>query len=429
MSLWHMAWGYLWNRKLTTALTILSVALAVGLIAAVLTLREETERRFVEEGQEWDFVVGAKGDPLKIVLSTVYYLGSITGNINLEDLERLRADERVKEAYPVCLGDTFQGYRIVGTAPELFEHEWTYREGSPFKLAQGKFFDGPMQVVLGATVAETSGRQLSDFVVGTHGLVDSAYAHEHKAQKYTVVGILERSFTPNDRALFCSVDSIWQVHAEDPVDSLYAEEEPEENDEQGEHDHENDPGHGHEHGRQITAVLVKLHSPADRFQFGPWVNNNFNAIAATPVQEINKFYDQMLETVKAVLLIIGYLVVVISSLSILIGLYLSILQRKRDLAIMRALGASRGEIFGSVIIEAFLVTALGLAAGWLMAILACWGISAYLVTRIGFSVSALTMTADMITAFSVVVLMGMVAGLLPAWQAYRSDVARDLAEL
>ena len=427
MSLWHMAWGYLWNRRLTTFLTILSVALAVGLIAAVLTLREETERRFVEEGQEWDFVVGAEGDPLKIVLSTVYYLGSMTGNINLEDLERLKKDERVKEAYPICLGDTFQGYRIVGTVPELFEHEWTYREGSPFKLVEGgEFFDEPMEVVLGATVAETSGRQLGDFVVGTHGLVDSAYAHEHKAQKYTVVGILERSFTPNDRALFTSTESVWQVHEKDPVDSLYAVEEPEEEDEQDGHDHEQD----HEHGKQITAVLVKLHSPADRFQFRPWVNNNFdNAMAAIPIQEINTFYDTMLETVKAVLLIIGYLVVVISSLSILIGLYLSILQRKRDLAIMRALGASRGEIFGSVIIEAFWVTVLGLATGWLMAILACWGISAYLVTRIGFSVSALTLTADMVTAFSVVMLMGMVAGLLPAWQAYRSDVARDLAEL
>ncbi len=424
MSLWHMAWGYLWNRKLTTFLTILSVALAVGLIAAVLTLREETERRFVEEGQEWDFVVGAKGDPLKIVLSSVYYLGSVTGAINLSDLDRLKADERVKEAYPICLGDTFQGYRIVGTVPELFEHEWTYREGSPFKLAQGEFFDEPMEVVLGATVAETSGRQLGDAVVGTHGLVDSAYAHKHKAQKYTVVGILERSFTPNDRAIFTSTDSVWQVHEEDPVDSMY---EVEEHEEEAGHDHEH--AHGEECGRLISAVLVKLHSPADRFQFGTWVNNNFNAMGAIPIQEINTFYDTMLETVKAVLLIIGYLVVVISSLSILIGLYLSILQRKRDLAIMRALGASRGEIFGSVIIEAFLVTVLGLLAGWLMAILACWGISAYLVTRIGFSVSALTLTADMVTAFSVVMLMGMVAGLLPAWQAYRSDVARDLAEL
>ncbi|HPO30135.1 MAG TPA: ABC transporter permease, partial [Candidatus Hydrogenedentes bacterium] len=119
MSLWHIAWRYLWNRKLTTVLTILSVALGVGLIVSVLTLREETQRRFEQEGQAFDLVVGAKGNPLQLVLSTVYFLDVPTGNIKKDMLEALRGMEDVEGAFPVAMGDTFRGFRIVGTTLDL----------------------------------------------------------------------------------------------------------------------------------------------------------------------------------------------------------------------------------------------------------------------------------------------------------------------
>ena len=442
MSLWHIAWSYLWNRKLTTFMTIISVALAVGLITAVLTLREETRKRFEEEGQEFDMVVGAKGNPLQLVLSAVYYLDAPTGNIHLSDLEYIKRDERVRSAFPINLGDSYRGqYRIVGTSREFMDVEFVRTERQPFALAKGRYFETAMEAVVGASVAENEGLEIGKTFVGTHGFVDSPYAHVHENQPYTVVGIMERSGTPNDRAIFCSLDSVWKVHQHDAVDDMYVDPDAEDGDQggehaEGEHDESHEGEHDHEHAHEhnpddpmVTAVLVMLHSPAMRFQFKTKINNNLNAMAAVPIQEIQKLYDQLLGTAKAVLLAIGYLVVVISSLSILIGLYLSILQRKRDLAIMRALGASSGEIFGSVIIEAFWVTVLGLAAGWALGCLVCWGLSSYLVTKIGFTASAVTLTADMVTAYSAVILMGMVAGVLPAWQAYRTDVARDLAEL
>jgi putative ABC transport system permease protein len=129
------------------------------------------------------------------------------------------------------------------------------------------------------------------------------------------------------------------------------------------------------------------------------------------------------------MLAIGFLVMIISSLSILIGLYLSILQRKRDLAVMRALGAAAGEVFGAVLIEAFWVTLLGIGFGYVGGIAVTSAIGAYLAQTIGFTVSVLRPTPDMISAYSIIVLMGMAAGLLPAWQAYRTDIAHDLAEL
>ncbi len=410
MSLWRIAWSYLWNRKLTTALTILSVALGVGLISAVLTLREETQRRFEEEGQAFDIVIGAKGNPLQLVLSTVYFLDAPTGNMDISIFNELKEHEDVVAAFPIGMGDTYRGYRIVGTTSDLMDFTWGDR--TPYALAEGRYFEDSFEVVIGANVAEDTRLTLGSTFYGTHGFVDSPYAEVHDDHPYTVVGIMERSGSPNDRAIFCNIQDVWDVH--DHCD------------------------HHHEHGAEcdhrrphddITAALIKLASPAIRFEFKELVNRNYNAMAAIPIQEIQKLYEQLLGIAKLVLLAIGYLVVAISALSILIGLYMAILQRKRDLAIMRALGATRGEIFGAVIIEAFWVTLLGVGAGWLMGALVCAVLNQYLVAQVGFHVSAVHLTADLVAAYSAVILMGLIAGILPAWQAYRTDVARDLAEL
>ncbi len=415
MSLWRIAWSYLWNRKLTTVMTIISVALGAGLISTVLTLREETQRRFEEEGQAFDLVIGAKGNPLQLVLSTVYFLDMPTGNMDAHEFEEIRAMEDVTAAFPVAMGDTYKGYRIVGTERGLMDFTWGERK--PYALAEGRYFEKPFEAVLGAAAARDSRLKVGDTFTGTHGFVAAPGADDDHADKpYTVVGIMALSGTPNDRAIFCDIESVWDAHS-------HGGEEAEEG-----HDHEHEHEHGHAH-EEITAALVKLASPALRFEYKDNINKNFNVMAAVPVNEVQKLYEQLLGTAKTVLLAIGYLVVVISSMSILIGLYMSILQRRRDLAVMRALGATRGEIFGAVLIEALWVTLLGLAVGWAVGSLVCWALGVYLTTRLGFQISAVSFSADLVTAYSAVVLMGLLAGMLPAWQAYRTDVARDLAEL
>ncbi len=430
MSLWHLAWSYLWNRRFTTFLTIFSVALGVGLISTVLTLREETRKRFEEEGQYWDIVVGAKeNSPLQLVLSTLYFLDTPMRTISWADYERLLQDEDVKAAFPIGMGDTYKNYRVVATDAAIFDfNDWGAGRSDPYVIDKGRAFEKPFEAVIGAAVAESTGLAIGGTFLTTHGFMAMAGV-EHEDHPYTVVGILRRSGTPNDRAIFSDMESIWQAHAHGDDDGHEGHEEDEGHAGHEGHEGHDHEGHDHEGERKITAVLVKLESPALRFQFRDRVNIGYNAMGVIPVLEIKRLYDQVLGIAKTVLLAIGYLVAVVSSISILIGLYMAILQRKRDLAIMRALGASRGEIFGAVIIEAFWVTLLGLASGWFLGTAVCFAMGMYLTRAVGFEVSAISMTPDLVTAYSAVLLMGLLAGILPAWQAYRSDVARDLAEL
>jgi len=422
MSLWHIAWSYLWNRRFTTVMSIISLALSVGLISTVLTLREQTRRRFEEEGQSFDMVVGAKGNPLQLVLSAVYFLDLPKGTMSMDEFEQIKSEEdQVQAAFPICMGDTFKGFRLVGTTPDLFDYKWGSDLEKGFELADGKCFEKPFEAVMGAVVAESSDLRVGDTFYSTHGAIGG---HIHENHPYTVCGILERSHSPNDRAIFCDVESIFAAH--------------EHTDHEGEDDHEDELEHEEEEmlfddgigvRGKVSAVLVKLHSPIYRYEFRDMVNTEYNAMAVIPIEQIQQLYEQLLGTAKAVLLAIGYLVVVISSITIMIGLYMSILQRRRDLAIMRALGASPGEIFGSILIEAFWVSILGLAAGWAVGTGVCWTLGLYMTRKVGFQVGAITWTADLVTAYSIVILVGLIAGLLPAIQAYRTNVARDLAHV
>jgi len=436
MNTFQIAWGYLWSRKVITGLTVLAVALGVSLISSVLTLRQETERRFVEEGQAFDAVVGAKGSPLQLVLSTPYYMDNSVGNIPWEEYEMLREhdwvelvdlnDNGVKDypaVFPIGLGDTFGNARIVGTIPDLFKHKWTSPSSGeitrPFTIAEGRAFEAPFEAVIGSYVANNLQLAIGDTFKGSHG------GAEHD-DKYTVVGIFEPSGTPNDYVIFCDLESVWLSH---PHGFEEGEDEPAAEDDDHDHAHEDDHSEdAHEDDREISAVLVNLGSPAWRFKFRDEFKNS-RVQAAIPIMEIQKMYRQFLSPVQTILMAVAYLVVVVASITIMIGLYMAIQMRRRDLAVMRALGAGAGDIFGAVILEAIFVTLLGVVTGWLLGNIGTWALSFYLVREYGLSIRSFTLSFEEIRAFAVVIMVGYMAGVIPAVQAYRRDVAKDLAEL
>ena len=413
MSLWHIAWNYLWARWFTTVLTILSVALAVGLISAILTVRNETRKRFEEEQLAYDIVVGPQGSPLQLVLNAIYYLDSPTGYMLYSDYERIKDEEDVAFAFPVGLGDTYKNFRIVGTVREIFDYPWTsdttLEQRYPFKLSddgESRYFDESMEAVLGYRVARETGLKVGDTFTGTHGTIDMGelgeYDHQH--ENYTVVGILQASATSNDRAIFVNLDSVWDLHEDEGGGSgIHSEDE-----------------------RRITAVLVDLESSAYRFTFQERILAEYKATPAIPVIQIMNLYNQILAPAVIVLIAVGYVVVVISALSIMIGLYLSIIQRKRDLAIMRALGASGYEIFGAVMIEALMVTLIGVVSGWGLGKLVAAGLGVYMSENYGFTIHGVSTSPEEFKFFAIVALVGLFAGIVPAWQAYQADIAEDL---
>ncbi len=429
MSLWHIAWNYLWNRWFTTAMTILSVALAVGLISSILTIRNETRKRFEEEQLAYDIVVGPQGSPLQLVLNAIYYMDNPTGYMSYSDYLRIKEEEDVAHAFPVGLGDTYNSFRIVGTEKDIFDYPWSsdtqldssgeYKKRYPFQIKEGRFFEQSMEAVIGERVAEETGLTIGSEFSGTHGIADLG---DHAGEMYTVVGILKPSGTSNDRAIFVDLVSVWELHAT--------------HDEELEEGHSHDDGHDHAHDHEtkeihkedqkITAVLVDLESSSYRFTFMETILDDYKCTPAVPIIQVTRLYDKILGPVVAVLKAVGYVVVIISALSIMIGLYLSIIQRKRDMAIMRALGASAYEIFGAVIIEAFLVTLIGILSGWVLGKLVAILLGIYVSQTYGLTIYGLTTSIDELKFFAVVAFVGLFAGIIPAWEAYQADIAEDL---
>ena len=416
MSLLHIAWRYLWARALVTVLTLTGIALGTSLICSVLTLRRESEAGFLQESGQFDLAVGAKGSPLQLVLSSIYQLDVPTGNIPYTRYEALRDDKRVASAIPLGLGDNFHGYRIVGTEEKIFA--LTDRKDTGRKLYQltgGRFYQTDFEAVVGAQVARQTGLKLGDTFVGTHGLMVTAGSSEHKDFPYKVVGILSQSGSSIDHAIYVTLPSVWRIHEKEAeVHKKIA-------------GVESTGGPPARQDTEVTAVLIRLKSVGLRLWMAQEIQKRTESMAAIPVNEMLRLYQQVLGPMQRVLLGVATLVVVVSALSITATLYQSAERRRRDLAVMRALGAHPQEILALVVIEALLLSLLGLSAGWLIGHGGLALAGPYLNDSFGISISSWTTDRIEEIALASVAGGGLLAGLLPAVLAYRREPVNDLS--
>ncbi len=432
MNMLGLSLAYLRRRPLTTGLNLLLLALGVALVAFLLLLERGLENRLSRDVAGIDMVVGAKGSPLQLVLSAVMQVDVPTGNVPLAALEDLRRNKMVKQAIPVAMGDSFGTYRILGTEPAYIDHYGG-------RLATGRMFEAPMEAVLGAEVAASSGLGLDSALVGSHGLTAGGDAHADTP--YRVVGILARTGTVLDRLVLTPVSSVWAVH-----DHHHHEDKAQptsENHANGKaHDHGADEGHDHDHehdhedvaagpdasdDREVTAILVRYATPLAAARLPREINSQTDMQAASPAAEMLRLRALMGIGLDAMRLL-GLVLVLAAGLSTFVALANALQEREYDLAVMRALGAGRGRIMGQILTEAMLVALGGAVLGIALAHAGVAALSAFSARARDLGLSAGQFVVGEAWLLGLSLLVALLAAAVPAIRAYRTDVSRLLAK-
>ncbi len=396
MNAWRLATAQLRRKPLQTALAISLLALGIATLVFVVLVQGQLTRQLTRDAQGIDLVVGAKGSPLQLILSALYHVDIPTGNVPLDALEQLRANRLIAQVIPVSLGDNYQGFRIVGSEPELIDHY----QG---RLAAGALWSAPMQAVLGADVARATGLAVDSTLAGTHGLTTGGAVHEDSI--YRVLGVLAPTGTVLDRLIITDKASVWRVHEGEPADAveraiLEAE-------------------------REVTALLVRYASPLAVAIVPRQVNAESRLMAASPASELARLFAVVgvgIDTMR----VFATVLVASSLLALFTTLYNALEERRYDIAIMRLLGASRRRIAAMLLLEAWLLAFAAIAVGMLIGLAAVAGVGAWLAQSRAFPVAVLV-TPELLWIGIVALATTTMAALLPAWRASRMDVAQTLA--
>ena len=453
MWLLRIAWRNFCYRSLSSILTTISLALGVALVVMVLAVFGIVNEGFSRNAQVgYNLVVGPKGSALQLTLNSVYYLSQPIENLpyteymeffdsatRAEMVRKYGGDPALGErngtysgyvaggyAIPLALGDYLGEYRVVGTTPDFFEklrHGPTLEEPLGFRdgRALQSYSDeyGFYEAVLGSRVARHLGYSVGDEFSSTHGNPEG----KGHGKKFTVVGILEPTGTPNDRAAFVNLEGFYlqENHAkpltgeETIVPPTEAPADPE--------------------GikpltipeREVTSILVRTGIPMLGVVMENQVNESVRAQAAAPVGEIAKLMNAIIGPMLAALLVITLITCFVAAVGVLVAIYNSMNDRRRDIAVMRALGARRETVTGVILLESLLIATIGAVAGWFLAHLSIWFFSGEIEDRTGVQVGILTTSSYEGLIFPLVLILALVAGLLPAWSAYRTDVGSNLS--
>ncbi|MEM9834260.1 MAG: ABC transporter permease [Bacteroidota bacterium] len=441
MNIFRLSLRNMTSRPLSTTLSLILLTLGVGMIALLLQVNRHIQEQMENNVRGIDMVVGAKGSPLQLILSAVYHIDAPTGNIALPEAERFQKNRLVASGIPLSYGDSYQGYRIVGT-----DHQ--YPELYNATVAEGRLWQSSFEVTVGATVANLLNLKIGDTFVGSHGLTEGGEAHGDHA--YEVVGVFDYSNSVLDQLILTPTESVWEVHNhggeeasttpvgnESPArEEKHDHEEGEEHDEHnGEHEHQEDEEHGHEEGeehheqeeeQEITAMLVKFRSPMGMVQLPRRVNEDTNMQAAVPAYEISRLFNLMgvgVDTLTTIALII----MVVSGLSVFISLYNALKDRQYEMALMRTYGASRWQLVGLVVQEGLLLTLVGFLLGILVSRVGLWLVSNLMEASYHYSFSGWGWLAEEWWLLASALSIGLLASLLPAVRVFRINISKTLA--
>ena len=463
MNLLYLAYRNMVSKPLNMVLSLVLLVLSVSLVTFVLQLGKQLNGQMDKNITPVDMVVGAKGSPLQLVLSSVLHIDVPTGNIKLAEAETIKNHQFVGSAISVSYGDNYKGYRILGTEPG-------YLDNYGVVLSKGALFQKPFEIVAGNTVTRKLGLQIGDKITSSHGLA-AAGGEAHHDHPYTVVGILEPSGTVVDQLLVCNLESIWDAHSHNEgehhdEDEKHEDGQHDHHHEGDDHDHEGDDhdhdyegddhdhdhegehhkeheggelvndganasGHDHEdHGDEleITSLLVKFKTPLGLVQLPRFINENTNMQAALPgfeVQRLMGFLGSGVKTING----IAFAILFVSGFSIFISLLKTIRERRQELALLRTYGLGTRKLLSLVLFEGLLLAFIGFWLGWLLGRLALALASGYIESGYGYVLQLNGPNLPELLLFGVTLVIAMIAVLLASTSIFKLNISKTLADV
>ena len=475
MNLFQLVLKQMRQRLLSTLLTCLSIVLGMTLATGVLILGREGRGVFAQTDYGFDLLVGPKASPVQLVMNTIYHIDVSPGNIPYRLYEDMVTGREVSEggkpnpfrglvawAVPYAVGDSYKGRRIVGTTPQLFgvddagkplpaEKVPHYRRGAAYHMAEGRAFaPNRFEAVIGSEVAQNAGLKVGSTFHATHGMPGPADIPDVHEETWTVVGVLEETHTANDKVLFIPLMTFYAIFEHEAgLEKIGAIQGSATSSPAGNAATKaavSKPAASAEHEEkaytlnpdgtinvklpkdqwEVSAILVQTKSAKAMLDMQFVLRNLPEAVGVNPAQEMEKFFDTFLPNVMRLLLLISGMVMVVGGVSILVSIYNSVTARGREIAIMRALGATRARILTAVCVEAALVGLMGGVIGLFAGHLLAAGASVYLQRWMGTGIGWWRVGGAEMLYLAVVVAVSLVAGLVPALKAYGTPVAENL---
>ncbi len=440
MNIFILSFKNIFHKPVGTVLSILLLTLAVGIISILIHVNNSIENQMNNNLKGIDMVVGAKGSPLQLILSSVYHVDSPTGNISLADANSITRNRMVKNSTKLSFGDNYKGFKIVGTEKNFLE---LYK----CDVEDGRIWKKSLEAVVGNKVAEILELKIGDEFTSSHGLGD--YGESHEDSVFKVVGILETSNSVADQLILTSLESVWDIHKEhdhdhdEEHDHDHDEEHDHEHDEEydhehdEEHDHEHDEEHDHEHdeehehgedSKEITSILVKFDSPMNIISFPRYINEETNMQAAVPSYEISRLF-KIFGIGFETLTYLAYLIMFVSGLSLFLNLLNSLKERKYEMALIRTIGGTKIQTSLMLFYESIILCIIGFIGGIILSRVGILVISNLLEESLNYSISIPVLLSNQeifLLIFSISI--GILACVIPAVNVYNMNISKTLSD-
>lgn len=405
MILVKLAWQSLISRRLTVGLTVFAIALSVALFLGVEKLRTSAKESFADTISGTDLIVGARSGSVQLLLYSVFRIGNATNNVTWQSYQDIANRDEVDWIVPMSLGDSHQGFRVLGTTAGFFEH-YKYRAGRALEFSQGAMFDDLFDTVIGADVAQQLGYQINDEIVVAHGIASFV---EHDDKPFRVSGVLAKTGTPVDRTVFVSLEAIEAIHIDwkgggRSADTISADEVRQMS---------LDP-------KAITAALIGVKSRLQIFGLQRWINEypEEPLLAILPGVALSELWG-IIGVAETALVGVSAMVVFTALIGMAAMIFSGLNERRREMAILRAVGARPWVIVLLLATEAALMAIAAVGLGVVLLYVAMFFGQTYVDETFDLYIRIAPLTARELSFLALVVAAAVLVSLAPALRAYK----------